>query len=227
MSVIDLVFPARGGMVPLDHGYALFSALSHRLPGLHERRDVGLFNLRGTRAEGRSLWVGHGSMRVRCPIEAVPLFLPLTNAALVISEGVVTLGAPKVFSLEAPASLSARVVTFKHAIDDASFRSAVHKFLGEMSCEGRMSVGRRRVVTIAGKKVIGYGLTLSGLSRESSLRLQAQGLGGRRHMGCGVFLPTMPRVAVKPRVEQGLRQEVPPTWLLAMGPRVERRQLVG
>ncbi|MCP3103968.1 type I-MYXAN CRISPR-associated protein Cas6/Cmx6 [Myxococcus sp. K15C18031901] len=193
MSVIDLIFPARGGKVPLDHGYALFSALSHRLPGLHELKDVGVFNLRGTRAEGTSLLVGHGSMRIRCPPEALPLFLPLTGAALAIGDREVSLGVPKVFPLETPVSLSSRVVTFKHAIDDPSFRSAVHKFLAELGCEGRPHVGRRRVVAIAGKKVIGYALTLSGLSQRSALLLQERGLGGRRHMGCGLFLPTVLR----------------------------------
>jgi hypothetical protein len=29
----------------------------------------------------------------------------------------------------------------------------------------------------------------SGLSAEDSLRLQEVGIGGRRHMGCGVFVP--------------------------------------
>ncbi|NTX41313.1 type I-MYXAN CRISPR-associated protein Cas6/Cmx6 [Myxococcus sp. CA033] len=202
MSVIDLVFPARGGGVPLDHGYALFSALSHRLPGLHARKDVGIFNLRGTQARGTSLLVGHGSLRIRCPPEALALLLPLNGATLPVGDGEVTLGVPRVFSLDAPVSLSARLITFKHAIDDASFRASVQKFLAELECEGTVHVGRRRVVAIAGKKVIGYALTLSNLSARSSVRLQEQGLGGRRHMGCGLFLPTRLRVGAGPRMEE-------------------------
>lgn len=196
MSVIDLVYPARGGGVPLDHGYALFSALSHRLPGLHERKDVGIFNLRGTRASGKSLLVGHGTLRVRCPTEALPVWLPLGGAALEVGGGEVTLGAPRVFPLEAPVSLSSRLVTFKNAVDDASFRSAVQRTLTALECEATVHVGRRRVVRIAGKKVIGYGLTLSNLSACASVTLQEQGMGGRRHMGCGLFLPTRLRVGV-------------------------------
>ncbi|RJS21362.1 type I-MYXAN CRISPR-associated protein Cas6/Cmx6 [Corallococcus sp. H22C18031201] len=192
MPVMDLVFPARGAHVPLDHGYALFSALAHRLPGLHERRDVGLFNLRGTRPEGASLLVGRGSLRVRCPTEALSLLLPLTGAALAIGDGEVSLGAPRVFPLSPHASLSARVVTFKYALDDESFRHAVQQGLESLGGTATVQIVRRRVVSIAGYLVVGYGLTLSGLSPEQSLRLQTEGLGGRRHMGCGLFLPTSP-----------------------------------
>ncbi|WP_163869077.1 type I-MYXAN CRISPR-associated protein Cas6/Cmx6 [Myxococcus eversor] len=206
MSVIDLVYPARGGGVPLDHGYALFSALSHRLPGLHERQDVGIFNLRGTRASGKSLLVGHGTLRVRCPAETLPVWLPLGGAAIEVGGGEVALGMPRVFPLEAPVSLSARVVTFKNAVDDASFRGAVKRALAELGCEATVHVGRRRVVGIAGKKVIGYGLMLSNLSPRASVLLQARGMGGRRHMGCGLFLPTRLRVGVGtwPREQQGV-----------------------
>jgi CRISPR-associated protein Cas6 len=40
---------------------------------------------------------------------------------------------------------------------------------------------------------VGFALTVQGLSPDSSLRLQTLGLGGRRHMGCGLFLPTAAR----------------------------------
>jgi CRISPR-associated protein Cas6 len=60
-------------------------------------------------------------------------------------------------------------------------------------------VGRRRIVTIAGKKVVGFALDLSGLAPDASLLLQEKGLGGRRHMGCGLFLPTRAEVAREPR----------------------------
>lgn len=102
------------------------------------------------------------------------------------------LGAPTLRALEPVSSLSARVVTFKHSLDEATFRAAALRFLAELGCQARLEVGRRRVVSIAGKKVVGFALDLKGLSGEHSLLLQEQGLGGRRHMGCGLFLPTRP-----------------------------------
>jgi CRISPR-associated protein Cas6 len=190
MLVIDLLFPVRGGPVPLDHGYVLFSALSARLPGLHARRDISVFNLRGESATREQLHLGRGTLRLRCPAEALPLLLPLVNAPLAVAGRELVLGAPTLRALEPVSSLSARVVTFKHSLDEATFRAAALKFLAELGCEARLEVGRRRVVGISGKKVVGFALDLEGLSAEHSLRVQEQGLGGRRHMGCGLFLPT-------------------------------------
>jgi len=38
---------------------------------------------------------------------------------------------------------------------------------------------------------VGYAVRVSGLSDEDSLKLQERGLGGKRRMGCGVFVPTL------------------------------------
>ncbi len=47
----------------------------------------------------------------------------------------------------------------------------------------------RRVVTVKGQTHAGYALHVAGLSADDSLHLQSQGLGGRRKMGCGLFVP--------------------------------------
>jgi CRISPR-associated protein Cas6 len=188
--VIDLLFPVRGNPVPLDHGYLLFSALCRRLPGLHERHDIGVFNLRGTSTNARVLHLGRGTLRLRCPADSLAFLLPLARGALVLAGQEVHLGRPEVHPLAASASLSARLVTFKNALDATTFQSSTSKFLMELRCEGQPTLGRRRILSIAGRKVMGFALTVRGLAPEDSLRLQVHGLGGRRHLGCGLFLPT-------------------------------------
>ena len=47
----------------------------------------------------------------------------------------------------------------------------------------------RRVLRIKDRRVVGYSLRVLGLTAEESIRLQEEGLGGRRRMGCGVLLP--------------------------------------
>lgn len=190
MPVLDLLFPVRGGRVPLDHGYLLFSALCHRLPELHAHPDIGVFNLRGTSTDARTLHVGTGTLRLRCSSDAVADMLPLTGKTLVLAGQDLLLGTPRIQALSAPDSLSARMVTFKNALEASTFEAATLKFLAELECGGRPVLGRRRIVSISGKKVVGFALTVRGLSPASSLRLQSHGLGGRRHMGCGLFLPT-------------------------------------
>ncbi|GHH02706.1 type I-MYXAN CRISPR-associated protein Cas6/Cmx6 [Comamonas sp. JC664] len=194
MTPFDMLFPVSGGPVPLDHGYVLFSSLGARVPELHGRTDLGVFTLRGERAEGAALHLGRGTLRLRCSPELVPLLLPLTSAPLNVAGREVVLGSPVVRALEPSSSLNARVVTFKHALDAASFLRGGSRSLQELECEARPVLGRRRVVCIQGRRVVGYALELQGLSKEDSLRVQTRGMGGRRHMGCGLFLPPRPAV---------------------------------
>ncbi|WP_163787258.1 type I-MYXAN CRISPR-associated protein Cas6/Cmx6, partial [Myxococcus vastator] len=197
MPSIDLLFPVQGAPVPLDHGYLLFSSLSRHLPVLHERKDVGVFNLRGKRMGKQLLQVDRGTLRLRCGADALSEILPLAGSTLELAGRELRLGMPTVYPLVAtPTTLSARVVTFKHAMDEATFQASTMKFMAELGCSGTPYVGRRRVVSISGKKVVGFALTVSALSPESSLLLQERGLGGRRHMGCGLFLPSRLRVAL-------------------------------
>ncbi|WP_141593724.1 type I-MYXAN CRISPR-associated protein Cas6/Cmx6 [Myxococcus sp. AB056] len=189
MPAIDLLFPVQGGPVPLDHAYLLFSALSRHIPALHERTDMGVFSLRGVSNTRELLYLGRGTLRLRCPIEAVATLLPLVSAPLEVAGRRLSLGAPSLHALEPVPALSARLVTFKHAMDESSFIVAVTRALEALGVQATLKVGRRRIVRIAGKKVVGFALELHGLSAEHSLRVQEQGLGGRRHMGCGLFLP--------------------------------------
>lgn len=47
----------------------------------------------------------------------------------------------------------------------------------------------RRIVRVKEQTHVGFPLIVSGLSADESLTLQTHGLGGRRKMGCGLFLP--------------------------------------
>ena len=71
----------------------------------------------------------------------------------------------------------------------AGFREAVARQLGELGVNASVEVERRRVLNVAGDKVVGFGVTLRGLSDAHSLTVQYAGIGGRQRFGCGVFLP--------------------------------------
>jgi CRISPR-associated protein Cas6 len=50
-----------------------------------------------------------------------------------------------------------------------------------------LTLGKRRTLRIKDKEVVGYEVLVEALTAEESLNLQEHGLGGRRHMGCGIF----------------------------------------
>lgn len=48
---------------------------------------------------------------------------------------------------------------------------------------------RRRVLRIKDKQVVGFAVQITGLTAEESIKVQERGIGGRRKMGCGFFVP--------------------------------------
>ena len=44
-------------------------------------------------------------------------------------------------------------------------------------------------MSAGGREVLAYGLALHGLSPADSVRVQGEGLGPHRRLGCGIFVP--------------------------------------
>lgn len=189
MSCVDVVFPVQGGSVPLDHGYQCFAALARRLPALHGLGELGIFHLEGRPRSGGRLDVSRGNLRLRGSTGNLALLFELAGAEVDVAGTRVRLGAPVARPLAPVPSLFARMVTIKNFTEIGPFTDAAYRQLEALGCKGELAVGRRRVVTVAKRKVVGFAVRVDHLEPGASLRLQAEGLGGRRHMGCGLFLP--------------------------------------
>jgi CRISPR-associated protein Cas6 len=83
------------------------------------------------------------------------------------------------------------MVTIKGFFDPVPFQTALRRQLDQLNISDQIQVtlGRRRTLRIKDKEVVGHEVLLEGLTAEESLAVQETGLGGRRHMGCGVFVP--------------------------------------
>ena len=73
--------------------------------------------------------------------------------------------------------------------DEERFDREIARQLSALGIAASAIRGRRRIVRIKDKSVVGYAVRIAGLNDAESLRLQEHGLGGRRKMGCGVFVP--------------------------------------
>jgi CRISPR-associated protein Cas6 len=86
-------------------------------------------------------------------------------------------------------------VTIKKFTEPEPFLAAAQRQLSKLGVTATLELphdGRtrsRRIITIHGRKVVGFSLAAHGLSDEDSTKLQSVGLGGRRAMGCGIFNP--------------------------------------
>ncbi len=186
---VDVAFPLAGERVPLDHGYALFGALCRVLGDLHGADWLAVHPLRGVDRRDGTLGLQPHNLALRLRIEpaAIPKILPIAGKELDIDGRRVLVGISRVFALEPSPALTTRMVVIKKFMEEAGFRDAVERHLGELGVRAEVALGRRRVLNVAGDTVVGFGVTLRGMSDEHSLTVQHAGLGGRQRFGCGVF----------------------------------------
>jgi len=204
VAYVDLSFGLRGEAIPLDHGYPLYAALSGVLSKECLNLEVGVHPVKGTAGGDGTLSLGKGScLTIRMPSERIPDFLPLAGRSLEVEGHSIRVGVPKVLALKPAATLAARMVTIKGFMEPAEFLEAARRQMDSLGISGEATVGVRRreagrddagepirrVLRIKDRSIVGFSVLVAHLTAEESLKLQEQGLGGRRHMGCGVFVP--------------------------------------
>jgi CRISPR-associated endonuclease/helicase Cas3 len=191
-------FPVQGRQLPADHGYALYAAITRRLPALHGATWLGLELLSGVpwRQGIIALPTRGAHLRLRIPADHYGHVLPLAGCRLDIAGHPLRLGLPTARPLTPAPSLYARIVTIKKFTDPDPFLAAAHRQLAALDINATLELPldeqgrfRRRLITIQGRHVVGFSLAAHHLTDADSLRLQTAGLGGRRAMGCGHFNP--------------------------------------
>jgi CRISPR-associated protein Cas6 len=200
MQTVYLSFPIVGDTIPLDHGYALYSAISRLVPDLHRLRDVGIHPVRGLSAgQGKLRVTARSRLALRTSAAGIPRFLLLSGKTLDLDGHRVRIGVPQVLALRPTPGLAARMVTIRGFMEPAAFLEAAKRQLVALDISNEAMVEIpvraqtnqfiRRTLRIKDKTIVGFAVRVCGLPVEESLRLQEAGLGGRRHMGCGVFVP--------------------------------------
>ena len=189
MPCIDLAFRLNGSSVPVDHGYALYAALSRIAPEIHAAKEIGVQSIRGTYAGNGLLHLTEFSRLIlRLPDDQIRAYLKLAGKKLEIDGRAAFVGIPKVRALRPVVSLRARLVTIKGFMEIDTFLEAAKRQLQAMNVAGEISVGERRTFRVKEKQVVGFEVAVTTLTAQESLTLQERGLGGRRRMGCGVFV---------------------------------------
>lgn len=192
--VVDFYFTVHGKQISVDHCYALYGAISRVLetsddPWLHKSVDIGLIPLRGHYlGKGRLALGQNARFGLRLPAAKIPSVLPLAGKCLEINGDALRVGVSTTSALIPAPALYAHIVTTKNGADEARFDAEIQRQLDTLGIKGKPARGSRRIVTIKDKKVVGYSLLVSELTADESISLQERGLGGRRKMGCGVFV---------------------------------------
>lgn len=199
---IDLTFKLSGAPMPLDNGYIVYSALCRICPPLHDLDSVGIHPIAGILINKNYLKLTPQShLKIRIHHQQIPSIYPyLTGQTFKIGQESYQLNIPDYKPLISSESLYSRLVIIKGYQDPPTFIEAVQRQLDNLGLQGKMELltrhdgtPQRRQLTINKPekkfKVRGFGVKISELKPEDSLTLQEQGIGGKRKMMCGVFVP--------------------------------------
>ena len=190
MPYVDLAFRLNESVIFVDHGYALYGALSRIFPEIHEDRDIKVQPIRG-------IYNGKGELRlsafsrlvIRLPDSDVKSYLGLTGEVLDVDGHIIRVGVPEVRKLLPVPRLRSRLVTIKGFLEEEEFLEALKRQLEDLNIAGEVLLGKRRTFRVKQKQVVGFEVAVMKLTAEESLKLQERGVGGRQKMGCGVFVP--------------------------------------
>lgn len=200
-ELVDVGFPVRGAELPADHGYLLFSALCEAIPRLSHEPGWALVPVDGQRQGEGALRLGPGSMvQLRLPARELGEALTLTGRDLAVGPERVHLGMARIRPLAPASRLRSAAVTLPGCTGDG-FLAAVRRELGALPLGQAVSsieihVGQPRLLRARVRTVVAHEVELAGLRPHASLCIQAHGLGARRHMGAGVFLPVADPLAL-------------------------------
>lgn len=194
---VELSFGISGQTLPADHGYGLYSAIAYQEPALHQQEWFSLQTITGIPdKQGKIYLTDKSRLRIRLPGDKVPLVYTLAGKQLTIGDHHIQLTIPQIFGLKPAQKLRSRIVTIKKFQEPEPFLEAAARQLNELGIKGTLSIPTnaegepdRKAIKIKQYSVVGFGLEVTDLSEEDSIKLQTFGLGGKRRMGCGVFSP--------------------------------------
>ena len=200
-NIIDVVFDIKCKMLPLDHAHALSQALHEKLPWLQEETQAGIHQIYG--AESGNGWMRpedpenevlvisrRQKMTLRIPKQRLDAIQDLIGAELDIDGYTLTVGNFKEKKLSDLPTLFARFVMSQPGQSEDQFMQAAAQQLQQLGIQVRkMMAGKERILRTADDVITTRALMLAELQKEHSVKLQEEGLGEGRKLGCGLFLP--------------------------------------
>jgi len=197
-SVVDLVFPLTGRSVPCDYTQALHVALQQALPWLAQEARAGIHPLKlvhGSASGPMGLLSPRTRLLLRLPRERVAEAAALAGRTVSVGGHPVQLGEPHERELLPHATLYAYAVAAEGE-DEVVFMQTVASELEGLGVRTQTVCGKRGGRPLDGGTLTTFSLMLHALSSADSLRVQEQGLGPHRLLGCGVFVPHKSAAAV-------------------------------
>ena len=194
-------FPVQpGSRISSMHGYSLYSALKLQMPWFGDCKNTSISSIAGIKnGKGQIETQEFSRLFIRTPLSKASSLYALAGQTLSIGQGEISLRIPTIAPLTPKSTLKARIVVIHLSPREPDpspdkFLAAATRQLREREIKGKVSIMLRKgaldrkALIVKGKKNPGFGVQVTGLSDEDSLKLKTLGLGGRNKMGAGFFV---------------------------------------
>jgi CRISPR-associated protein Cas6 len=217
-DIVDVAFDIACRCLPVDHAWALAEAVNTVLPWIAQDPAAGIHPLHVAdsgngwmrpEAPGDLLYPSRRTkLLLRLPRTRVPDAERLCGKTLDVAGHKLTVANASVRSLSALTTIFSRYVVLEEAGEAASttslsrgprldpigeeqaFLAEAHKRLAAIGVRPKkMLCGIERQIGTPEGKIRTRSLMLADLTVAESVRLQQEGLGPRRTLGCGLFVP--------------------------------------
>ncbi len=194
---IELAFSVMGQSLLIDHGYQLYSALSHLQALLHDWSDISIKTISGKLDRNKRNEINltdRSKLLIRLPSEKVPFVYSFSGKSLIIGKHKIRLGIPKMNFLQPKSKLRSHIVVIRGYEEPDTFLEAAKRQIEELNVRADIKliakkdgIPKRKTILVK-QTLVGFGIEANNLSEADSIVLQQKGLGGKQKMGCGVFV---------------------------------------
>lgn len=185
----DIQYELKGDALPLDHAWAVFQGLLSIAPWLGDEAGLGIHPIQGADTGGGKMILNRrAKLVIRFPAARQADLEKLSGQTFAVDGHILSLGKSKIKPLTQHTPLYAHTVC-TGSEDEQAFTRDILRELDAMDITTRFICGRPQKFFDGEKIAIGYSLMLHGLPIEHAIRVQQQGLGLHRKLGCGIFIP--------------------------------------
>ncbi|WP_455221539.1 type I-MYXAN CRISPR-associated protein Cas6/Cmx6 [Kaarinaea lacus] len=199
-DIVDVVYGISCRALPVDHAYALSSAIRRELEWFENEPDAAVHTIH-VAASGNGWYrpddatqLLHPSRRtkliLRIPKERIESAKSLIGKTLDVAGNPLTVNNMNHKPLSEITTIFARYIVVEYAKTEMDFLNEVMTLLQQMSIKPKkMLCGKETSLVFEDRELTTRSLMIADLTFKDSILLQQKGLGSHRWMGCGIFLP--------------------------------------
>lgn len=191
-QMIDLQFDLSGTTLPADNALLLARAVQRVLPWLGEDAREGIQLIKGAPTNSGDKTV-HINRRIklfmRVPQTRIAEASSLVGHTLDLAGYTLEVGAVKTRAFSPFSNIYAHFVDTGSNTEEQFVQDVMRELDGRFQLHCGFICGKQQTLQGPNGVLQGYSLMLHDLPPHQSLRLQDEGLGHNRLLGCGIFIP--------------------------------------